>query len=136
MQPAALGSPESLARIRTPGGHKGPINGDTPCHKGPMSGLVDADAVDGEGFPDGLEVRRAAEGAVAVAAGGQAERPGAVEQRAAGVAALGADVGLDQAVDRTLGVVHRGVQTRDRAAVHAGGATAARSGSTSATVPA
>ena len=67
----------------------------------------------------------AADRAVARAAGGHALRLVAGEPRAAGVAALGADVGAGQAGDRALRVVDRLVLGLDRAAARAGGGAGA-----------
>src|SRR5262249_23027495 len=61
--------------------------------------------------------------AVAAAAGGQAEGKGAVVQRAAAVAGLGAHGGLDQAANGAAAeVVHGDVERGDGAGVGAGGA--------------
>ena len=64
-----------------------------------------------EGGGHRLEEGLAADGAVAAAAGGQADRLAVLgEQRAAAVAGLGADVGLDEPGDGALGVVDGGVE--------------------------
>src|SRR5690606_7741044 len=79
-----------------------------------------------QGLRHRLEEGRTARGAVAAAAGGEADRAAAREERAAAVAGLGAHVGLDQAVDDVaVAVVHGGVQAGDRARVHLGGGAAA-----------
>src|SRR4051794_15448161 len=92
-----------------------------------VAGLEDADAVGAQGLGDRLEEGRAAGGAVAAAAGGQTVGDAvAAVQRAAGVAGLGADRGLDHAVDDvTAAVVDGRVERGDPPAVDAGGGAAA-----------
>src|SRR5690606_33212437 len=72
---------------------------------------------------DRLEEGRAADGAVAAAAGGQTVGDAAAGvERAAGVAGLGADVGLDEAGDDVAAaVVDRGVEGGDPAAARTRG---------------
>src|SRR3954451_695133 len=67
---------------------------------------------------DRLEEGLAAGLAVAAAARGEADGGAAVVHRAAAVAGLGADVGVDQAADGAFVVVHRGVEAGDGAGVH------------------
>ncbi|KDR96394.1 hypothetical protein CROST_048030 (plasmid) [Clostridium felsineum] len=84
------------------------------------------DPVGVERLGDRLEEGRAAVGAVAAAAGGQAVGDTAVGvQRTAGVAGLGADRGLDETGhDVAAAVVDGGVEGGDPAAVGAGGGAA------------
>src|SRR4051794_35373326 len=73
---------------------------------------------------DRLEERRPAGGAVAAAAGGEAEGDGAAVERAAAVARLGAHGRADEPGDPALGVGDGRVELLHRAAVDAGGAAA------------
>src|SRR6266498_4461373 len=88
----------------------------------PRTTSEDGHAVDVRRLGDGLVEGGAAGPAVTTAAGGDAQRLGAVVHRAAGVAGLGAHGGLDQALHRaTALVVDRDVQRGDHTAVGAGG---------------
>src|SRR5215218_3994868 len=90
---------------------------------------VHADAVGVGGFTDWLEKRGATGRAVAAAAGSEAECLGPVIERAAGVARLGTNGGLDQAADGavlTAAVADRGAQRGDRSCVRPGGRAFAR----------
>src|SRR3954470_19404125 len=106
------------------------ITGLIPHAANAVGGLsVHADAVRAQRFGDWLEEGRPARGAVAAAAGGEADRLGAVEQGTAGVTGLGTDIGLDEAVDDlAVAVVDGGVEGLDGAAVNAGGGAAAFDG--------
>src|SRR5690606_33040293 len=79
----------------------------------------------GQDRVDRREVGRAAGAAVAGPAGGDALRLVAREERAAGVAGLGADRGADEAVHAALRVGDGGVVGLDGAAVPARGGTGA-----------
>jgi hypothetical protein len=82
------------------------------------------DAVGIGGFADRLEEGRATGPAIAAAAGRDSQRLGPVIERAARVAWLGTDIGLNQATDgamETTAVTNRDVQRGDGARVRTGG---------------
>lgn len=83
------------------------------------------EAVGGENLIDGLEVGGAAGAAVARASGGDTLSLSTGVERAARVAGLGANVGLGEAGDTSLGVVDRRSQGADGAAVDTGGGAGA-----------
>jgi hypothetical protein len=79
---------------------------------------VHGDPVGVGGFADWLEEGGATGRAVAAASGGESQRPRPVVERAAGVAWLGTDVGLNQPTHHTMettAVADRDVQRGDGA---------------------
>lgn len=91
--------------------------------------LDQGEAVGRQNLIDGLEVGRAARAAVARASRGDTLGLGTGVEGAARVAGLGADVGLGEAGDTSLGVVDRRAQGADCATVDtSGGAGAADAG--------
>src|SRR6266498_6083984 len=99
------------------------------CRPGAPDRSEDGHAICGGRLANGLEEGCATARAVAAAAGGQAERLGAVVERATGVAALSAHVGLDQATHdatRVTDVTDRDVERGHGSSVGTGGRPLAR----------
>src|SRR6266498_5317437 len=107
----------------------GPAGDRGACRPGSPDRSVDGDAVCVRRLASGLEEGCATTRAVAAAAGGQAERPGAVVERATGVAGLSAHGCLDQATHgttRVATVTDGDVERGHGSAVDTGGRPIAR----------